>query len=69
VTTPTLPSVSLYAGTKVFGVYARQSAGPWPPLSHGLSGGAFTVLAMTLGSHPTLLAGTARGLFRYAPSG
>ena len=29
---------------------------------------ASTVLG-ALGSHPTLLAGTARGLFRYAPSG
>ena len=59
----------LYAGTMGFGVYVRQGAGPWRRLGRGLSGGAHTVLAlaMTAGSHPTLLAGTALGLFRYAP--
>jgi hypothetical protein len=63
--------VALYAGTMGFGVYARQGAGPWRRLGRGLSGGAYTVLAlaMTPGSHPTLLAGTALGLFRYAPPG
>ena len=61
----------LYAGTMGFGVYARQGTGPWRRLGHGLSGGAHTVLAlaMTAGSHPTLLAGTGLGLFRYAPPG
>ena len=59
--------VALYAGTMGFGVYARQGAGPWRRLGRGLSGGAYTVLAlaMTSGAHPTLLAGTALGLFRY----
>jgi hypothetical protein len=59
----------LYAGTMGFGVYARQGAGPWRRLGSGLNGGAYTVLAlaMTAGSQPTLLAGTALGLFRYAP--
>jgi hypothetical protein len=54
-----------------FGVYARQRAGSWQRLGRGLRGGAYTVLAlaMTSGSHPTLLAGTALGLFRYAPPG
>jgi hypothetical protein len=61
----------LYAGTMGFGVYARQGAGPWRRLGRGLNGGAYTVLAlaMTAGSHPTLLAGTALGLFRYTPPG
>ena len=64
-------AVALYAGTMGFGVYARQGTGPWRRLGRGLSGGAYTVLAlaMTSGSHPTLLAGTALGLFRYAPPG
>jgi hypothetical protein len=63
--------VALYAGTMGFGVYARQGAGPWRRLGRGLSGGAYTVLALAMpsGSHPTLLAGTALGLFRYAPPG
>jgi hypothetical protein len=61
----------LYAGTMGFGVYVRQGAGPWRRLGRGLNGGAYTVLAlaMTAGSHPTLLAGTALGLFRYTPPG
>jgi hypothetical protein len=63
--------VLLYAGTMGFGVYARHGAGPWRRLGRGLDGGAYTVLAlaMTSGAHPTLLAGTALGLFRYAPPG
>jgi hypothetical protein len=54
-----------------FGVYARRGTGSWQQLGRGLSGGAYTVLAlaMTSSSHPTLLAGTALGLFRYAPPG
>jgi hypothetical protein len=54
-----------------FGVYARQGTRSWQRLGRGLSGGGYTVLAlaMTSGSHPTLLAGTAPGLFRYAPPG
>jgi hypothetical protein len=61
----------LYAGTMGFGVYARQGTEPWRRLGRGLNGGAYTVLALTMtaGSHPTLLAGTALGLFRYAPPG
>jgi hypothetical protein len=71
VAVPKSREVLLYAGTMGFGVYARQGAGPWRLLGRGLSGGAYTVLAlsMTSGSHPALLAGTALGLFRYVPPG
>lgn len=59
----------LYAGTMGNGVYVRDGTSPWRRLGHGLNGGAYTVLALArvAGPHPALLAGTARGVFRYAP--
>lgn len=67
---PGEPAV-LYAGTMGYGVYEKQGEAVWQHLGGGLSGETALVLSLAAssGPHPALLAGTARGLFRYVPSG
>lgn len=59
-----------YAGTMGYGVYATQGTTPWRRIGEGLSGGQYTSLgiAMAPGPHPSLLVGTALGVYRYVPS-
>ncbi len=59
----------LYAGTMGDGVYVKQAAVPWRSLGHGLLGTENTILSLAVvsGSPPGLLAGTALGVYRYAP--
>ncbi len=59
----------LYAGTMGDGVYVKQAAAPWRSLGHGLLGTENTILSLAVvsGSPPGLLAGTALGVYRYAP--
>jgi photosystem II stability/assembly factor-like uncharacterized protein len=60
-----------FAGTMGYGVYGSQVPNTWRRLGRGLSGTEYTVLSMALtnGPDPQLLAGTARGLFRFVLSG
>lgn len=59
----------LYAGTMGDGVYVKRGEVTWRRLGRGLRNPVYIVLslALTSGPHPVLLAGTARGVFRYAP--
>jgi hypothetical protein len=59
----------LYAGTMGYGIYAKQGGSTWRRLGQGMMGGRYTSLglAMALRPHPTLLVGTALGVFRYLP--
>jgi hypothetical protein len=59
-----------YAGTMGYGVYARQGTSSWRPLGQGMQGGRYTALgiAMALRPHPSLLVGTALGVYRYVPA-
>lgn len=61
----------LYTGTMGWGVYGKEGSGPWQPLGTGLEHADHTVLSLIAvpNGHPTLLAGTALGVFRYAPPG
>jgi hypothetical protein len=61
---------TLYAGTMGYGVYMRQGSGSWRRLGHELSGGQYTTLALAVagGPRPTLLAGTALGVYRLTPT-
>jgi len=71
-----LPSAAitvLYAGTMGDGVYVKQGDTAWRPLGHGLTGTDNTILAAAIASgpaasRPTLLAGTAHGVFRNLPA-
>ena len=70
---PSAETPVLYAGTMGDGVYVKQGDTAWRPLGHGLTGTDNTILAVAVasgpdGSHPTLLAGTAHGVFRYLPA-
>jgi photosystem II stability/assembly factor-like uncharacterized protein len=60
-----------FAGTMGYGVYVRQQANAWRRLGHRLSGAEYTVLSLLFssGPKPQLLAGTARGVFRFALTG
>jgi len=60
----------LYVGTMGDGVYVKQGDAAWRPLGHGLTGADNTILALGMisrasGAPAALLAGTARGVFRY----
>jgi hypothetical protein len=61
----------LYAGTMASGVYEKLGSAAWRPLGRGLYGLAATVsgLAETTTAHPTLLAATSAGVYRYLPNG
>jgi len=68
---PGSATMALYAGTMGDGVYVRQGSAAWRPLGRGLTGVDNTILALGVAagparSAPTLLAGTANGVFRYA---
>jgi hypothetical protein len=60
-----------FAGTMGYGVYVKQQANAWRRLGHRLSGAEYTVLSLLFsgGPKPQLLAGTARGVFRYTLAG
>jgi photosystem II stability/assembly factor-like uncharacterized protein len=60
----------LYAGTMGYGVYAKQATSSWQRLGEGMDGGQYTALgiAMAPRPHPSLLVGTARGVYRYVPA-
>jgi hypothetical protein len=49
-----------------YGVYMREPNGSWRRLGRELSGGQYTSLglAMVGGAQPTLLVGTAEGVYR-----
>ncbi len=57
----------LYAGTMGNGVYRRQGTSVWRKLGSGLNTGSYIVLSLASveGANPSLLAGTAHGVFRY----
>lgn len=61
------PTGVLYAGTMGNGVYRRQGTSVWRTLGSGLSTGRYIVLSLALvnSAKSSLLAGTARGVFRY----
>jgi len=60
-------ALALYAGTMGDGVYVKQGSAAWRRLGRGLLGESNTILALGVaaGHHPSLLAGTASGVFRY----
>lgn len=64
---------AVYAGTMGDGVYVKQGDAAWRPLGQGLIGVDNTILALGVGgapagASPALLAGTAKGVFRYIMS-
>lgn len=61
---------TLYAGTMEQGVYEKSGTAPWSRLGSGLdtANDIILSLAATPAPHVGLLAGTARGVFRYIPS-
>ena len=61
------PGDPVFAGTMGSGVYRWQAGRPWKRVGRGLLGGQYIVLSLTLtsGAHPTLLAGTSVGIWRY----
>jgi hypothetical protein len=62
---------TLYAGTMGYGIYLKRGAEPWQRLGSELTGVDYTVLSLTIsgGAQPYLLAGTARGVYRYPLAG
>ena len=70
---PGAATTVLYAGTMGDGVYVKQGDAAWRPLGHGLTGEDNTILAVAVASgpaatRPTLMVGTAHGVFRYLPA-
>ena len=61
------PGGPVFGGTMGSGVYRWQQGTPWTRVGSGLLGGQYIVLslALTSGAHPTLLAGTSVGVWRY----
>ena len=61
------PGGPVFAGTMGSGIYRWQHGTSWERVGRGLLGGQYIVLslALTSGAHPTLLAGTSVGVWRY----
>jgi hypothetical protein len=70
VAVPAHRTTVFYAGTMGYGVYATQGTSSWQRLGEGMDGGQYTALgiAMALPPPPSLLVGTARGVYRYVPA-
>ena len=65
------PDGALYAGTMGYGMYMKQGSNQWRRIGRELMGVDYVVLSLAISgsSPPYLLAGTARGVYRYPLSG
>jgi hypothetical protein len=70
VAVPAPRTTVFYAGTMGYGVYAKQGTSSWRRLGAGMNGGQYTALgiALALRPHPSLLVGTALGVYHYVPA-
>lgn len=70
VAVPAYRTTVFYAGTMGYGVYTTQGTTSWRRLGEGMDGGQYTALGIALAPspQPSLLVGTALGVYRYVPS-